>query len=280
MPIFDQQLAPGDLIDPDDAPRRVVAYGITLTGSDLELPPHRHRKAQLLFSLRGVLTCEAQSGLWLVPPQHAIWIPGGAMHSIRASGTIEGYDVFIEPEMMTGMPNVCCTLSATPLLRELLIRAAGFPVLYPEGGRESHLFTVILDEIGASPVQRLFLPMPADRRLRRIVDMMISDPADRGTMPSWARRAGLSERTLARLLERETGLSFGKWRRQLTIMVALQRMAEGASIQRLASELGYQSTASFVTMFRKTLGASPGRYMATLRGTTDPADEERPQRPR
>ncbi|WP_322516182.1 helix-turn-helix transcriptional regulator [Rhodopseudomonas palustris] len=280
MPILDQQFVPADWIDPDDAPGRVVAYGMTLTGSDLELPPHRHRKAQLLLSLRGVLTCEADSGLWLVPPQHAIWIPGGAMHAIRASGPIEGYDVFVEPEMLAGMPNVCCTLSATPLLRELLVRAAGFPVLYPEGGRESHLFAAILDEIAASSVQRLFLPMPVDARLRRIVDTMISDPADRGTMGSWAKRAGMSERTLARLLARETGLSFGRWRQQLTIMVALQRMAEGASIQRLAIELGYASTASFVTMFRKTLGVSPGRYMATLRGTVASVDEERAPRPR
>jgi AraC-like DNA-binding protein len=45
-------------------------------------------------------------------------------------------------------------------------------------------------------------------------------------------------------------------------MLALQWMAQGASIQRVASGLGYDSAGSFVAMFRKTLGASPGCYMA------------------
>ena len=31
---------------------------------------------------------------------------------------------------------------------------------------------------------------------------------------------------------------------------------------RYAADLGYESAPSFVTMFRKALGASPGRYMA------------------
>ena len=94
--------------------------------------------------------------------------------------------------------------------------------------------------------------------------MMLDDPSDRGSAATWARRAGLSERTLARLLKRETGMSFGRWRQQLAILVALRRMAEGASIQRVAADLGYDSAGSFTTMFRRTLGAPPARYMATL----------------
>jgi AraC-like DNA-binding protein len=107
--------------------------------------------------------------------------------------------------------------------------------------------------------------MPADDRLRKIVGMMMANPSDRGTMDTWADRAGLSERTMARLVVRETGMSFGRWRKQLTIMLALQWMAQGASIQRVAIGLGYDSAGSFVTMFRKTLGTSPARYMAKLR---------------
>jgi AraC-like DNA-binding protein len=72
----------------------------------------------------------------------------------------------------------------------------------------------------------------------------------------------LSERTLARLILRETGMSFGRWRQQLGIMLAVKWLAGGASIQQVAAGLGYESVPSFVTMFRKALGTSPGRYMA------------------
>ena len=44
-------------------------------------------------------------------------------------------------------------------------------------------------------------------------------------------------------------------------------MARGASVHSVASDLGYESASSFVTMFRKALGKSPARYMAD-RGTS------------
>jgi AraC-like DNA-binding protein len=94
---------------------------------------------------------------------------------------------------------------------------------------------------------------------------MIASPVDRGTMDVWARRAGMSERTLARLITRETGMSFGRWRQQLGVMLAVKWLAGGASIQEVAQDLGYESLPSFVTMFRKTIGVSPGRYMAARR---------------
>ena len=72
----------------------------------------------------------------------------------------------------------------------------------------------------------------------------------------------MSERTLARLVVAETGMSYGRWRQQLGIVLAIQRMAEGASVQKVAGDLGYESAGSFVTMFRKALGTSPGRYMS------------------
>jgi AraC-like DNA-binding protein len=265
MPILKSLTDPADFVDPDEAPRSVVAYGLALANADFALDHHRHRKAQVLLVLRGVLTCEAQGGLWLVPPQSAIWIPGGMMHALKVSGAIEGYNAFIDPALTAGLPAACCTVAVTPLLRELLVRAASFPLVYPEGGAESHLVTLLLDELAAAPIERFHLPMPADVRLRKIVGMMMANPSDRGTMDTWADRAGLSERTMARLVVRETGMSFGRWRKQLTIMLALQWMAQGASIQRVAIGLGYDSAGSFVTMFRKTLGTSPARYMAKLR---------------
>jgi AraC-like DNA-binding protein len=57
-------------------------------------------------------------------------------------------------------------------------------------------------------------------------------------------------------------MSFGRWRQQFAIVLAVKRLADGASIQQVANDLGYESVPSFVTMFRKALGTSPGRYMA------------------
>lgn len=265
MPMFDTSSAVNDFIDPDQVPRPVMTVGVSIVTTGMELDFHRHRKAQLLLTIRGVVTCEAGNGLWIVPPQCAIWIPGDMMHKIKGIGTIDACCVFIEPAAAPSLPASCCTVSVTPLLRELLFRCAHFPALYREGGAESHLVTLLLDEIAAAPTENLHLPMPADDRLRRIAEMMMTTPSDRGTMGMWAKRVGLSERTLARMMADQTGMSFGRWRQQLTIMLALQWLGKGVSIQRVAADLGYESPGSFVTMFRKVLGTSPGRYMAERR---------------
>ena len=270
-PILDALDSTG--IDPDEVPRAVVAYGVSMDIGEFEIDFHEHRKSQLIMPLRGLLTCEADGVLWIVPPQSAIWIPGGVSHSIRFSGAIEGYNAFIDPTAAVNLSSSCCAVSVTPLLRELLIRAGRLPALYPEGGSESHLVTLLLDEIAIAPLGKLSVPMPTDPRLRRIVKSMMANPARRGTMDTWAKRAGLSERTLARRITQQTGMSFGRWRQQLSVMLALQWMADGTSVQQVAANLGYESAGSFVSMFRKTLGDSPARFMARARDAR-PRNEE------
>ena len=109
-------------------------------------------------------------------------------------------------------------------------------------------------------------PMPADGRLREIAAMMLADPGAGNSMPELAERAGMSGRSFARRLARETGMSFSRWRQRINVMLALQWLAEGQSIQQVSGRLGYESASSFVTQFRKLLGAPPGRYMAERYG--------------
>lgn len=213
-----------------------------------------------MYMARGVLTCEVSQGLWIVPPQCSLWIPGGVPHSVKGVGTIEVYVLFVEPASVPTMPDACCTVSVSPLLRELLFRCASFPTLYPVKGAESRVVAVLLDELAAAPVEKLHLPMPSDGRLRRIADGMTANPADRATVQEWAERIGASERTLRRLVIQETGMSFGRWRQQFHIILALQWLSQGASVQAVATDLGYESASSFVVMFRKAMGTSPARY--------------------
>ncbi len=263
MPILTELSEEADWIEPDGVPRPVVTYGfIAKDFGGLELDLHRHAKAQIVLVQRGALSCEVEGGLWIVPPRSAVWIPGQALHAIKVSGTLEGYGAFVDPAFGAGLPTTCCTVSVTPLLRALLTRAAELPLLYEEGGANSRLITVLLDELVAAKIEDLHLPMPNDKRLCGIVEDMMATPEARGTIDVWAKRAGLSVRTLARLIQRETGMSFGRWRQQLAIVLAVKWLAGGASIQQVAGDLGYESVPSFVTMFRKALGTSPGRYMA------------------
>jgi len=275
MPVLSQLSNPAEWVDPDDVARPVVTVGAA--GFDMkaldekaaafyrerkEMGFHRHRKGELLLAMQGALTCEVDGGLWIVPPRSAIWVPGGVLHKFEAAGTLECYIAFIDPSVASDLPPTCCALTATPLLRELLIRSASLPAMYEDGGIESHLVTLLLDEIAIAPPGNLHLPMPTDARLRAMVEMITAHPADRSTIRTWARRVGMSERTLARAFNSQAGMSFGRWQRQLHLMLAVQWLAAGASVQQVADDLGYESASSFVSMFRRKLGSPPARYMS------------------
>jgi len=259
--------------DPDFVPRPVITIGaagldMAVTGDDThqidsrkEADFHDHRKGQFLLWMRGVLTCEVAGGFWLVPPGSAIWVPGGVQHRMEAAGTIECYVVYVDPAAGDALPRDCCTLSTTPLLRELVIRSAALPMRYEEGGMSSRLMTLLLDEMALAQPGRVHLPLPKDKRLRKLVEWIMASPSEPASIDSWAQRMGMSSRTLSRVVSRETGMSFGRWRRQLHILLALQWMAKGATVQDVADGLGYENASNFVVMFRKVLGETPGRYL-------------------
>ena len=253
--------------DVDKVQRAVFAGSATLVSKDWEYVTHSHRKAQLFYSVRGVLHCEIEDGIWIVPPQCALWIPGGLPHSARGSGETECYCLFVEPDSASNLPDRCCAISVAPLLRELLLRAAQFPELYPLGGSEDRLIATLLDELSSAPVENLHLPMPRDVRLRKLVQMMVANPTDKSSMHDWAIRIGLSERSMSRLLLQEVGMTFGDWRRQLYVILALQRLTKGDSVQTVALELGYENASGFVTMFRKAVGKPPARYLSDLKAS-------------
>lgn len=243
----------------DEIPRPVVGVA-----SDFEdgfvIPPHRHRRGQLVHASAGVMTVTTREGTWVVPPQRAVWVPGGVEHRIRMSGRVEMRTLYLSDRAAEGLPAGCRVVAVPPLLRELLLRVVAMPQPFPLGGAEERIAGVLLDEIRAMEVAPLHLPLPTDPRLRRVADLLIASPEDDRGLAAWARIAAASPRTLERLFQRETGMSFGAWRRQLRLLRALERLASGESVTEVGLALGYESTSAFIAMFRRNLGRTPGSY--------------------
>ncbi|TVU70083.1 MULTISPECIES: AraC family transcriptional regulator [Cobetia] len=253
--------------DPDQTNTPGIALHVDSERQAMELPFHQHRKGQLVIALHGVVTCRVPDGLWMVPPRSGVWIPGGVAHSNRVTRGGRLCFLFVEPGIIE-MPSHSCTLSISPLLRELVLRLADIPVndLPVKGATDNpigRLVSVLLEELVHMPAERLHLPLPNDPRLIRISEALISAPDDRRTLKEWASGLAMSERTLARLIQRDTGLTFSRWRQQLHLIVAIRHLAEGMSVQRVSEEIGYQSVNAFISMFKKLLGATPARYVIT-----------------
>lgn len=149
------------------------------------------------------------TGLWLVPPQRALWMPAGAAHSMVpevarwhcARRMCAGIGV----RPMPGQPGV---VQVSSLLRELILRAATIPRDYPEDSRDGRILNLILEEIVWAPERELHLPTGRDKRLAAICEAILASPQDNRTLDEWASQHGATARTLSRLFMSEMGGRF------------------------------------------------------------------------
>jgi AraC-like DNA-binding protein len=153
-------------------------------------------------------------------------------------------------------------VAVTPLLRELaghLARPAGDggPARWRPGAARRRCCSTCSSRSrprrSTSRCRATRAPSPSPRRCspRRTTP---------GASPAWGRAAGAAGRTLARLFEAETGLSFGRWRTNVRLRAAMLLLAEGEPVAVVAHRVGYATPSAFVAAFRRQLGATPGAF--------------------
>jgi len=249
------------VFDPDLTLLPAVAHKLDFSDHEAEVPWHVHRKGQLILTLHGAVTCAAGDEIWIVPPNCGVWIPGGALHSARATANARLNYLFVEPAAAK-LPENSCALSISSMIREMVERLARERADYSPNSHAARIARVLLDELAEMPHERFNLPISIHPKIRAILDALTAKPSDRSTLSDWAKRVAMSDRSLARLLIRETGLTFGRWRQQLHLLVALRELASGKTVQNVAAGLGYESVNAFITMFKKALGSTPAQYFA------------------
>jgi AraC-like DNA-binding protein/quercetin dioxygenase-like cupin family protein len=224
---------------------------------------HCHPHAELLYADSGAVKITTPHASWVVPPHRAAWFPPGCDHQADTLGAAEVCRVYIHPlSCPEKAPRKACLLQTSSLLRELARRAAEIPQEYDEQGRDGRLMALLLDEIDWTPAREVTMPRFRDARLTAIEEAFVANPGDRRTIDEWAAFAGASTRNLARLFEREGGMTFRQWREQFRALAAIPRLVNGESITILASEFGYETPGAFTAMFRRVIGMPPSQYMA------------------
>lgn len=248
----------------DYSPYDVLERPITLRAADMEpgtnVASHRHKWGQLAYASEGVMIVSTENGRWMVPPERAVWIPPDMAHAITTTARLKFRAIHIAANQTTSLPDDCRVVKVSALLRELVYRAETIPKTYVPDSPESRIMAIILDQICEAEPAPLYLPMPLDRRLVRLTDILLANPGERRSLAELAQTSGASERTLARLFKQETGLTFGKWRQQRRLLAALELLSQGQSVTNAALDLGYESVSAFIAMFKSALGSTPSRY--------------------
>lgn len=257
----------GDVSEWTEGPDLVVQWGGESETHEFRLGTreydwHSHRRGQLFCIESGLAHVRTAHGSWLLPPHRAGWLPPGELHRVAVSGALSGWTVLIAPEAARGLPDRPCVVGVGELMRALVRRGAEWELREQLTPEQSRLAAVLIDEIRRAPREALHLPMPADRRLLRIVNALLDDPGDRRTLEEWAKMAALSPRTARRLFLGETGFTFAQWRQQAQLTQALERLARREAVADIADALGYATPSAFIAMFKRCFGTSPARCFA------------------
>lgn len=222
---------------------------------------HAHPRGQLIYASSGVMRVVCGRDVWVVPPSQAVWVPPDMEHEVYFPGEILLRNLFIDPSMSSSLPKDCTILKVSSLLRELILKAVLIGDGYLPESSGYRLMLVIIDELQQAEPTELHLPMGRDERLLRVMEVLLKNPGENKELDELATIACSSSRTLSRLFIRETGLTFGAWRKRLILQEAIDRLEKGQSVTRVAFDLGYQSLSAFIEMFRQSLGSSPGQYL-------------------
>jgi AraC-like DNA-binding protein/quercetin dioxygenase-like cupin family protein len=223
---------------------------------------HAHDWHQLIYASRGVMTVNTTKGTWVVPSKRAVWVPGGITHEIEMTGAVWMRTLYLSPKLKTSLTRHCHVIDVSPLLRELILHTIDLGMLDREVSFQRRLIEVIVDQLNSVAAVPLKLPMPNDARALRIAEALRESPGDTTSLAYLSRESGASKRTIERLFQSETEMSFGKWRQQLRLLHALRLLALGESVTAAALEVGYDSTSAFISAFKTVLGTTPGRYYA------------------
>jgi AraC-like DNA-binding protein len=183
------------------------------------------------------------------------------VHSLRSCGKISGWMVRLNTREKASLPVEPRILALSPLLKEVVVRMMTW-VEHPKANvAKRRLVDVLHDEICSASQVRLHLPVPRDPALKRLAIRMAEDPSGVAKdLAALAREVGVSQRSLFRNFQKETGLSPGQWRRQMQVLRSLELLTKGWSVTETAFEVGYESVGAFIRAFRETVGVTPTGY--------------------
>ncbi len=223
-------------------------------------PSHSHDYIQLLFACTGVMSVVADDIAIVLPPQRALWIPAGVKHQVSCRGPVSLRTLYIDAECAPREPQ-CHVVEVSRFLGSLILEITDIEQPLEDNYRDKKLIELLLHELMTAPKIPHMAPMPVDPKLLRVCNQIVKAPSDSRTIDDFAQIAGMSRRSFTRHFKDETGMSLNIWRQQIRLQEALSLLFAGHSVNSAANIVGYESVSAFCSVFSRTFGVSPGKYV-------------------
>jgi AraC-like DNA-binding protein len=230
---------------------------------------HSHDLHQIEYAFEGVAEVETATTHHLLPPQQAMWIPAGLSHRTTLSN-VRSIAVFFDPAMVAGADDRVRVLAATPLLREMIMFAARWPIDRPASDPVADVY---FDALAALVVEwlehetPLSLPTSDDPVVRAVMEYADAHLAD-VTIAGVCASVGISERSLRRRFAAATNMTWRQFLLQSRLLRAMALLAEpGRTVLEVSTSVGFDSVSAFTRAFRRLAGETPTSYRRRVRAT-------------
>lgn len=235
-------------------------------GPDAVTGWHHHDLHQIEYAFHGVVEVETATAHHLLPPQQAVWIPAGLEHRTTLKG-VRTVSVFFSPVLVPPVDGRARILAAAPVLREMILYAARWPIGRPSSDATADAFFGALAMVAYEWLDQetpLSLPTSTHPDIAAVMGYTQAH-LDTATVTDVAAAVGWSERTLRRRFAHGTGMSWRRYLGQSRLLRAMALLAgPGPSVLAVATAVGFDSVSAFTRAFGAFAGETPSAYRARV----------------
>lgn len=222
---------------------------------------HVHRRAQLTFVEKGYQYIHTDQKIYLVPRNHAIWIPAECRHmNTSEAESVHLMVLLFQPVYTHAFFDKIQVFSVPPVLREMLLYSAKWNRLTDQNSEQVSMMNAILQNLPAFGMESnpLEIPVPADLALLPVCDYLHTHFDKEFTLDALAEVASMSVRTLQRKFRQQTGITMQKYLQLIRILKSVELLDQKQfTLTQIAHKVGYQSLSAFSASYKEIMKTKP-----------------------
>ena len=224
--------------------------------------PHSNLWGDFNLSLNGTLELTIADQTYLSPPNYGLWLPPQTEHCCTAvDDQLTHYIcIRIHPQLCHQLAHQTKTLNVRPFLKQTIAEILDQQKQgLPSPQYYEHLLQLLVDLIQNSDCYEHYLPQSNHPILKPILACLADTSRFNQSMQEILDSVQITERHALRLSQEHLKLSLSEWRNRAKIIYAISCIQQGQSIKRIALDLGYQHSSSFIEFFKRYTGQTPAQ---------------------
>ena len=222
-------------------------------------PTHGHAWAEFIYAFDGIMEVKIDHIDYITPPPYGIWLPPHTQHSGLNRTAVSHGTLYIHESLCANLPTTTGILLTSPLVSALFEHLKQHQQ-HLAVDEQQRLLQVLLDQLKHAKLMNSYLPSSQHPNLQPVLLHLHTNPADNRALHEFAHLVNRSERSLARLCQKELGMSLHEWRQRLRVMKAMSLLHQQKTVESIALDLGYASSSAFIQVFKRWMHTTPDQF--------------------